>query len=85
MKCKNVKSVFQGAVSGRVDVVLALDEGEAKKLREALAVVHKYEKAALDAVKKSTKLDPRESDWYMTEYAVKNDKVIVVVKDGATG
>lgn len=82
MKFESAKNVFQGAVHGQVDVSLSLEPGEAQSLRTALALVHRYEKAALDAVC-DNKIegvqhpDPRTSEWHMVSYAVKNDKVIV--------
>lgn len=85
MKTESVKDVFQGAVHGQSDVILLIDSNEAKDLRAALAVVDKYKKAAVDAFKKEKKYDPKESEWHMISYAVKNDRVIVSIMDGMIG
>lgn len=85
MKILEIQDVFQGAVSGQMDVSIALEPGEAAKLREALALIQKYEKAALKAIKEEKKYSPAESDWHNIQYAVKNDRIIVKIKDGMAG
>lgn len=81
MKVESVKDVFQGAVSGQVDVTLAIDQSEANELRQALKIVDKYKKVAVAALA----VNPTESEWHMVTYSVKNDKVIVHIKDGMIG
>jgi len=85
MKILEVKDVAQGAVSGQTDVSISLEPGEAAKLREALALIQRYEKAALKAIKGEKKYSPTESDWHNIQYAVKNDRIIVKIKDGMAG
>lgn len=85
MKILEIKDVFQGAVSGQTDVSIALEQGEAVKLREALALIQKYEKAALKAMREEKNYSPTESDWHNIQYAVKNDRIIVKIKDGMAG
>ena len=76
-----VKTIFDGAVSGEKEIVIDITQAQAKELRDALEIVQDYEEQALKAAKVSKK----ESDWVMVSYAVKNDKVIIRVKDGACG
>lgn len=76
-----VKKIFSGPVSGELEVTIGITKEQADELKQALAVVQRYEKQALKAAKVSKK----ESDWVMLSYAVKNDKVIVNIQDGACG
>jgi hypothetical protein len=85
MKILEIKDVFQGVVSSQTDVSVELEAGEAAKLREALALIQKYEKAALKALKQEKGYCVTESDWHNIQYAVKNDRIIVKIKDGMAG
>lgn len=67
------------------DVSIELDNGEAEEIRSALKLIQKYEKIALKAIKEKTKICPTTSDWHNVQYAVKNDKIIVIVTDGMIG
>jgi hypothetical protein len=84
MKIENIKEL-PGIVSSQTDVILILDsKEEAQKLRDALAVVDRYRKVAFKALK-DKHIEPERSDWYSVSYCVKNDKVIVSIKDGMAG
>lgn len=80
-----LKVIPLSVVAGQNDVSIALESGEAVKLREALALIEKYKKAAFKAIKEETGNCPTDSDWHNVEYVVKNDKIIVKVKDGMAG
>ena len=58
---------------------------EADELRQALKLIQYYEKLALKEIETHTGLSPVTSDWHSIEYCVKNDQVIVIVKDGMIG
>jgi len=85
MNILEVKAVPLSVVAGQNDVSIALEPGEAPALREALALVQKYEKAALKAIKQEKGYSPTESDWHNITYSVKNDRIIVKIKDGMAG
>jgi hypothetical protein len=85
MKFKELKAIGLSAVSGQIDVTLAADATECHELRAALAVVDKYKKAALKAIREEKNQNPMNADWHMISYCVKGDKVIVSVKDGMAG
>lgn len=73
------------AVSEQFRVEIPIDNDAANELRNALNVVQRYEKKAINAIKEKTKASPLESDWHNVSYGVKNDRVIVTVKDGMAG
>ena len=86
MIIKNVDCVFAGVVSGETKISIEIDRQASDELRSALAIVQKYENAAVKAFQNKRKYDPRkESDWCEMSYSVKNDKVIVNIKDGMAG
>lgn len=68
-----------GAVRGKAVIKLKTTPEETTKLRQALAVVDRYKKAAMRAAN-STK-----ADWTMVGYAVKTDGVVVTVEQGSCG
>lgn len=76
-----VRKIFNGPVNREQEVTIDISKEDADELRNALRVVQRYEKQVLKAAKVSKK----ESDWTMISYAVKNNKVIVIVQDGACG
>ena len=85
MSKPEVKQVYNGAVSAKWEVSIPFaSEGEANKLRAALAVVQKYQEQAAKATKVRVG-DNGNCDWAMYGFAVKNDKVLVEVKAGACG
>lgn len=73
------KIIYDDVVSGKSEVHIPITKDKATELRQALKVVDKYRKIAETRVKTKT------SDWAEFEYCVKNDKVIVIVTDGACG
>ena len=82
LECKDVRVVRRGAIQLDHEVtVLPKKEGDMEELRLALAVVDRYKKAALQAIRTREK----DADYTMVEYAVKNDCVIVKVRQGAAG
>jgi len=76
-----VKKIYNGPVSGELEVTIDITKDQADELRKALAVVQRYEKEAL----KTAKVSKKNSDWVMVSYAVKNNKVVVNIQDGACG
>ena len=72
-----VSSIWQGAVCGEHQVAIDISREQADELRKALSIVQKYEKMALAVYK--------ESDWCEIDYSVKNDKVLVLIRDGMAG
>ena len=80
-----VTRITNGNVVGEVSVSFDIDSIEAKELRDALAIVDKYKKAAIKAIKEETKEDPTTSDWLEVHYQVKNNMVFVLIKDGMCG
>lgn len=86
MKIENIRTLPGSAVRGQTEVIISIDPEQAQELKKALAIVHQYENAAMKAICLDKKItDPRLSDWHKTSYAVKNDKVIVMVEDGMCG
>ena len=67
------------------NLVFSISNAESNELRDALAVVDKYKNAAIFVVKSKKKYDVRTSDWHMVDYCVKDDVVIISVKDGMAG
>lgn len=80
MKVDNVKQCWSGAVSGRDEVTFTATKAETDELRNALAIVDKWQKQALKKVP-----SVKGADWTMVTYAVKTDKVIVGIESGACG
>lgn len=82
----NIETVYDGSVSGETLVALEISKKEADELRTSLKIIQKYEKLALKSFFNKFKYDPsKESDWYMIGYSVKNDKVIINIRDGSAG
>jgi len=81
MKAEEVIKEYDGAVRGRRKVVVSATKQETDELRAALAVVDKFKRVALQAAK----VKEKDADWTMLEYAVKTDRVIVTIEDGACG
>lgn len=82
MKLSNIehKTIHSGPISREDEIVIPIYNTErADRLREALKLVDKYRKIA------NMKVTTKFSDWSMFEYCVKNDRVIVTVKQGACG
>ena len=77
-----LEKTIGGVVWGEKHFSIPIDTVEANKLREALGLLNKHEKVALREYKYNPK---KESDWCEIGYAVKNDKVIVIVRDGMAG
>lgn len=85
MKCE-VRKVYTGAVSCTDEVTILLpDPKESEVLRQALAVVQKYQDAAAKAIKIRVHGKDPNCDWAMFNFAVKNDKVVVLVESGSCG
>ena len=76
-----VKKIYNGPVNGEWEVTIDLTKEQSEELRKALAVVQRYEKQAL----KSAEVSKKDADWTMFSYAVKNNKVVVNIQDGACG
>lgn len=83
MKVVSYQQTHSCAVKIGFSVVIAATREETDELRQALAIVHRYEKAAEDAFKKKVSL--RDCDWHMTSFAVKTDCVLAKVEAGACG
>lgn len=83
MKSRDARTVTMGAIHLKMEVTLVPEKGieDTNELRAALAVVHRYKKAAMKALS----LTEKGADWTMLEYSVKNDCVVVVVEQGACG
>lgn len=83
MTHKNARTIVQGAINLTMEVTLVPPKGteDTTGLRLALAEVDRYKREALKALK----LNEKDADWMMVEYAVKNDCVVVTVKQGACG
>lgn len=81
MKTSNIehKSIHNGPVSREDEITIPISKSEADVLRESLKDIDKYRKIA------NTKVTTKFSDWSQFEYCVKNDRVIVTVKQGACG
>lgn len=80
MKVDNVKQCWNGPVNGLDEVTFTATKAETDKLRNALAIVDKWQKRALKEVASS-----KGADWTMVTYVVKTDKVIVGIESGACG
>ena len=82
----DISNIYEGAISGENQVAIDISHEEAKELRKALEIVQKYEKMALNAFKDKFEYNPaKESDWCVISYSVKNDKVLVLIRDGMAG
>jgi hypothetical protein len=80
MKVEKVKNVWDGAVNGLDEITFTATKEETDELRNALAIVNKWQKQALKEVPGA-----KGADWTMVKYAVKTDRVIVGVESGACG
>lgn len=86
MKTISVERGPGSVVWGSTNVSIEITREESEELRVALAIVQKYEKAALQAIQHKHKYNPvKESDWCEIAYSVKNDKVIIGIRDGMAG
>lgn len=82
MRFRDARTTRDGAVYVAYEVTLLPEkEGDMDELRRALAVVDRYRKTALKALKVSEK----NADFTVVGYGVKNDCVIVTVEQGANG
>jgi hypothetical protein len=72
-------------VMSEATVRFSLDAGEATELKDALAVVRRYERAALKAVTDRLGYDPAMSDWHSISFQVRAGRVVVSITDGMTG
>ena len=85
MNCE-VKNIYNGAVSRTREVTILLpDPKESEELRQALAVVQKYQDAATKATETRVHGKDPNCDWVMFNFAIKNDKVIITVESGSCG
>ena len=78
-----VQERVPGSVQIRTTVRIEATPEELSALRTALAIVDKFKAVALRAAK--AREGPRNADWTMVGYGVKNDCVIVTVEQGACG
>ena len=86
MKFLSSCSLIDGPVNGQIEFIFETDINESNELRKALSVVQSYEKAVIKEYIKKYGYNPAKvSDWYMLDYCIKNDKIIVQVSDGACG
>lgn len=85
MKLEKIERGPGSVVWGLVKVSLGITNEQAAELRKALDVVQRYQKAASQAYLHEYKYNPKDSDWCEYAYAVKNDKVIVSIRDGMAG
>ena len=83
MKYRDARVVRQGSINTLYEVTIVPEKGleDTNELRLALALVDRYKKMALQALKTTEK----QADWTMIEYAVKNDCVVVTVDQGMSG
>ena len=83
MKYRDARVVRQGSINTLYEVTIVPEKGieDTNELRLALALVDRYKKMALQALKTTEK----QADWTMIEYAVKNDCVVVTVDQGMAG
>lgn len=76
-----VNTLYDGVPASSKEVVMDLPKEECDLLRNALGIVGKYRKLALQCVGHKDK----DADWTMVNFAVKNDKVIITVEYGMCG
>jgi len=86
MELESIEHGQSSAVCGLTNVSIKITKEESAELRSALAIVQRYEKTALRAIHQEHKYNPtKDSDWCEIAYSVKNDKVIVSIRDGMAG
>lgn len=86
MVINNIENGPSSVVWGSTNVSIRITKEESSELRSALAVIHKYEKAAVQEFVKKNKYNPtKDSDWCEISHAVKQDKLIVKIRDGSAG
>ena len=85
MKLEKIERGPGSVVWGLTKVSLGITNEQAAELRKALEIVQRYQKAGCQAYRHEYKHDPKDSDWCEFSYAVKNDKVIVSIRDGMAG
>jgi len=85
MKLEKIERCPGSVVWGLTKISLGITNEQAAELRKALETVQRYQKAAVQAYRHEFKHDPKDSDWCEFAYAVKNDKVIVSIRDGMAG
>ncbi len=85
MNVESAKLLPGSAVWGAIKVSIGICKEEYDELKAALAIVYKYEKAAIQAIKHEYNQDPKGSEWCEISYGVKKDRVLVTVRDGMSG
>ncbi len=81
-----VENLYSGAVSCANEVTFSLENvSESEELRQALAVVQRYQETAAKASFVRVYGNSPNCDWVMFDFAVKNDKVVVTVQSGSCG
>jgi hypothetical protein len=77
---QQTKVVQDSAVYGEYDVTFSISKEESNELKKALAVIDKYEKAALEELKETAGGDLR-----TFRYFLRSNSVIIKVSEGAIG
>jgi hypothetical protein len=82
MIIEKVEEICANSKKTRTEITIAISRSESQKLKEALELIGKYKKAALEAIP-TKQGSPLESDWLMHEYDISSNKVIVSITDGS--
>lgn len=80
MKLQTTQKLEESGVRATRQAIFSISQEESDKLRESLKTVDEYKKEAFKALKMD-----RGSDWCQTDFAVKNDCVIITVQIGSCG
>lgn len=81
MIVEKVEQLCANSTKTKTQVALVISRSESQKLKEAIDLVNKYKKAALEAIP-TKEGSPLESDWLMLDYDVSSNKVVVSITDG---
>ena len=86
MNIESIQRTKSAVVSSEHCVSVAVTNENAAELRNALEVVDRYKKAAMQALTHKLKFNPeKDSDWCEVRFGVKNDRVLVYVESGMAG
>lgn len=89
MKYK-LKNILNSAVWAEDHVEIEISPEEANDLRQALKTIQKHKEVAIKAYKSHNGYSPERdhkdpSHWCEFDYCVKNDKIIVIIRNGMAG
>lgn len=80
-----IKNIYNNSVLGEDEVCITVSEQEAKNLKSALDLIEKYKKIGVETYKDRYKQEPEHADFCSYNYRVEDNKVFVIIQNGAVG